>query len=265
MTSLLRALFRGVPLGCLVFGGAFTILMGSVWWAALGLVAAGAIVIPKHLSGRSRELQRVASVSGALDPRRLADLTNLSDAIASVQGISGAEQYALQLREQFEGANAKYLTFRELLSAKFDPGEITFGRYLKSAEHLYFSVLDEAQNAATSLAGLQTIDLDLVRARTRALKRVRAPSDAEVKELEALETRLELREKELGHIRELLSTNEQSLTTLALAGTALTRLQTEDGRTALDADTAMQELEELASRTNRYSLAHTRGSDGDVK
>ena len=258
MPSLFKSLFSGVPLGCLVIGGGLSALTGGVWWAVLGLLAAGAIVAPKHLSRRSQALEQVAAIRGAVDQGRLADLRQLSTSLTAIQGVPGAEHQALQLRDQFDGANAKYLNFRELLASKFDPNEITFGRYMKSAEQVYLSMLDGIQSAATMLNGLRAIDLDQIRAQVRMLKRKEAPSDAEARELETLESRLEIREQELERIRELLSTNEQALTTLTLAGAALTTLKTEDGRTALDADTAMRELEELAGRAERYSLEHAR-------
>ena len=254
MSGFLKSVFSGVPLSCLIIGGGLAVLTGGLWWAVLGVLAAGAIVAPKHLSRRARILDQVAAAHGALDQRRLADLRGLSTTLTAIQGVPGAEQQALQLRDQFDGANAKFLNYRALLGAKFDPNELTFGRYMKSAEQVYLSMLDEIQNAATMLTGLRAIDLDQIRAQVRVLKRKASPTDAEVKELETLENRLALREEELRHIRELLSTNEQSLTTLTLAGTALTKLKTEDGRTALDSDTAMRELEELAARAEQYSL-----------
>lgn len=261
MQNYLKSLFKGIPLGCLLVGGGLAAVTGTLGWLALGVLGAAALSAPRHLSRRNRMLDRVAAVTGVVNRQKLEDLRQLSAKVSGVQGVPGAEQYGLQLRDQFDGANAKYLNFRELLGSKFDAGEMTFGRYVKSAEQVYLSLLDGVQSGATIVSSLRAIDLDQIRAQVRTLKRVEAPSDAQVKELATLEHRMELRESELESLRELLSTNEQSLTTLTVAGTALTKLQTEEGRTALDSDTAMRELEDLASRAERYSLKSTGGSN----
>jgi hypothetical protein len=251
MGGFLKSMFSGIPLGCVVVGAGLSVLLGSFWWGFLGLFAAAGIAAPRHLSSSRKLLSKVA----AGNAKRLEDLNSLSSEISSVQGVPGAEQFALQVRDQFDGANGKYVNFRTLLSSKFAPTELTFARYMKSADQVHLSMLDGIQNATTILTGLRTIDIDQIRAQVRQLKRADAPDDAQVKELQTLEHRLQLREDELASLRELLSTNEQSMTTLTMAGTALTKLQTSANRTALDADTAMRELEELAERAQNYSIA----------
>lgn len=250
----MKALLGKLPLSCIGVGVVLAVFTGGFWWVLVGACAAGASVTPQLLSTRRRTIAKVAGK----DAKRLEDLEKLDSDIQGVQGIPGAEQYGMQLREQFDGVNTKYLSFRDLLATKFNPSELTFGRYLKSAEQVYLSTLDEIQRAAVMLSGLRAVDLDQIRARVRMLKRIESPSEAEAEELAAFEQRLEVRERELESVRGLLSSNEKALTTMTLAGTTLAQLQTEDGRTALDSDTAMRELEELASRSERYSLAQTK-------
>ena len=246
----MRALFGKVPLACVGAGIVLALATGGVGWVLVGVAAALGAVAPQWLSRRARLMRRVAKG----DQARLSDLRSLAAGVGGCQGIPGAEDVGLQIRDQFDNANAKFMSFRELLGSKFDPGELTYGRYLKSADQVYRAILDDVQRVTTMLGGLKAMDVEQIQARLRILKRLDGPSDAETSERDALEQRLALREQEMEGIRALIASNERALTTLALAGTNLSQLETQAGRAALDADTAMKELEALAQRAERYAL-----------
>jgi hypothetical protein len=255
MPRFLKVLLTGVPLGVLLAGAAAGLVFQSGLWLGLGVIGAFAAGAPKLLSRRDRLLEQVAAPSGALDRARLADLERTARDLRAVQGIPGAEQPGIQLAEQFDNVNAKLVAFRELLASKFDPGELTHGRYLRSAEQVQLAVLDEIQEAVTLLKGRGAVDIDRIRAQVRILERKGAPSEAQAQELETLRERLALREQDLERVRGLLATTERSLTTLTLAGSSLAAVQTTEGRSAICSASSMRELEELAERASRYAVA----------
>lgn len=175
---------------------------------------------------------------------------------ADLEGVAakpGLERVASRALEQLDLAHAKFLDFESMLASRFNPTELTHGRYLGSGEQVYLSVLDGLGRARTALSAAASVDADYLRAGLRRLRRLESPSPDELRELSSLEEREQAREAQLARAGAALAANEEALTRLTGATSALADIETHRGFADLDADEAMQELESLAQRAHRYS------------
>ena len=167
-------------------------------------------------------------------------------------------QPAFRACDQLEQANGAFLAFGRVLGDRFSPAELAHGRYQKAGAQVYLSVLDGLNRASTSLATLDTLDVDDLKARLRQLKRRDDPSQSERSQLDALEERLRVFQEELGEVESVLSSNEEGLTQLATASAALARTETNRGLAETGAETAMADLERLAERATAYARPKSR-------
>ncbi|MEM7253882.1 MAG: hypothetical protein AAF493_20885 [Pseudomonadota bacterium] len=237
----------GVVLGAL-FSSHF------IWLGVLGAFAVAAI---RANSSQSQWVDRVSSYAGVIDSNRARDIQQLSEALKSVRGTPGIEQLGLQLNDQLQSAGKSYASFHELLDQKFSVNEVTHGRYAKSADQVFLAVLDDLQKGGAMMKGLGAIDVDTVRAQLRMLERKEAPDEAQARELETLRERIQIHEDGVSKVRALMSSNEEALTKLTLAGAEMAKLETEAGRSELGTDDAIKQLEVLAERLDRYSVDKT--------
>jgi hypothetical protein len=65
---------------------------------------------------------------------------------------------------------------------------------------------------------------------------------------------MKLREDQIKKIDSLLTHNEEALTELDQTTTSIASVQTIQGRAKVDLESAMKELEELAKRSQKYSV-----------
>ena len=83
-----------------------------------------------------------------------------------------------QAISQFQDVQEKIVNFRDVLGKKLSPQEMTFSRYMGSAEQVYLSVLDNLDKMATILESISTIDVSYIEDRLQALKKLKAPAAA---------------------------------------------------------------------------------------
>ena len=154
---------------------------------------------------------------------------------------------------QFGSFSKKFENFKGILDDKLDSGEITYRRYLGIAEQVYFSGLDNLSQAAVILRSMRTIDEVAIESRINEIKTDDIPDDKQKREYEALVGRKNLLVEQGNKIEELLSQNEEALTTLDQTSGALAGIQTKRGYATVDMETAMKELQQMAERAYIYS------------
>ena len=155
-----------------------------------------------------------------------------------------------QGREQFQSIQKKLANFRELLEEKLDSGELTFTRYMGTAEQVTLSVLDNLATVVSLAKSASTIDEAVLAQRIARMKNA-AHSQNEIK---ALTDRIELKKSQSTKIQSLLAKNEEAMTQLDKAAAAIAELNT-DTASGMDLDTARQALEELVRRAPLYATA----------
>jgi len=155
-------------------------------------------------------------------------------------------------KKQFNRLADKFSTFNGMLKSKLKPGEITFSRYNAMAEQVYLGALDNLNDLANTMKGIQSIDEIYINKRLNELVN---PDESEhtLKEVGALKARLDLLEKQRTKIDFYLSQNEEAMTKMDEAIVAITDLKTEDMRADVDLELAMSHLQDIAQRSKDYN------------
>jgi hypothetical protein len=188
--------------------------------------------------------QYVKKLHAQMQNQRLAREKQLQRVLAEVKSEEGASQ--------FSRITEKFATFEKLLARKLNPGELTYGRYLGMAEQVYLGALDNLQYVADTLKMIGAIDLEYTQKRLHQLQTESSVKSA--KEIETLQERLDLHSKQAGKVQKLLAQNEEAMTKMDLTIAAIADMRTEDGRASMDMETAMHELQRLASKAKDYSI-----------
>jgi hypothetical protein len=137
----------------------------------------------------------------------------------------------------------------DVLNRRLDAGELTYARYLTTAQQVYLSALDNLHEIAISLRSISTIDRDYIETRLAELHS--QSSDSAQSERASIEGRLELLTSQEDKVARLLAQNESGMTAMDRTATALADAPI--GRTPEDAEAAMAALEELAQRAMKYA------------
>jgi len=153
---------------------------------------------------------------------------------------------------QFKRLADKFMTFNGMLKSKLRPGELTFSRYNAMAEQVYLGALDNLNDLANTMKGIQSIDEDYITKRLAELDNPNS-SDHALKEVDALKIRLALLGKQRDKVDFYLSQNEDAMTKMDEAIVAITDLKTEDMRAEMDLEMAMSHLQEIAKRSKDYN------------
>lgn len=140
----------------------------------------------------------------------------------------------------------------EVLRHRLDEGEVTYGRYLGTAEQVYLAGLDNLHEVVVTLTSLSGMDEAYLSHRTAEIERD-GITDKERAELETITRRREVMQQQRDRVEDLLTENERALTVLDNTSAALADTRIRSGHAALSADEAIRELEALAARTGRYA------------
>ncbi|SRR6056297_2836 len=205
---------------------------------AVGAVAAWPLTMTT--TGKLSELQFAIPRVTEVDP---AELAALAAELASLDDTQPAEQLAaLQQKRQ---------SLINVLERRLDAGELTYSRYLATAQQVYASALDNLHEVAVASESISTIDEQYIQRRLAELRDDDADEAAADRERDTLERRLELRDTQRRKIARLMAQNESALTALNRTTTALADVPI--GKRPEDADAAMAALDELADRASQYA------------
>lgn len=180
-------------------------------------------------------------------------LESLENDLQRLTTINGAESLANQGAEQFKKIRLKYQNVSDLLEQKFDSGEMAYSRFVGSVEQVYLSALDNLKQVASTLISASSIDLSYIKKRMNELSTRPSKSEADKKENDALQKRLSLWEEQVKRVDELLSMNEEAMTRMEEASSAISALNTGSKFASTDLESAMEQLQELAKRAPVYN------------
>ncbi|MBF0104789.1 MAG: hypothetical protein HQM16_05630 [Deltaproteobacteria bacterium] len=196
----------------------------------------------------SRYIQRLQK---KIEEQRVGLLNGLKKELENFKTQKGLEEFAGQAEAQFDMIHARFESIQKVLADKIQPGELTFNRYMGTAEQVYLSVLDNLQSIATLIKSSGNIDEDYIKGRFDCLKKLNTLAKADEEELETLERRLELRKKQLDEINTLLTSNEKAMTELDQTTASLASAKIVKGRASVDMESAIADLEDLARRAQK--------------
>ena len=157
------------------------------------------------------------------------------------------ELHADHAVRQLQGLREKLRGLTEVIERRLNAGELTYGRYLGTAEQVYLSAVDNLHEVAVALRSKAVIDPAYIEQRLRELP----PNGADEERNTLLERRALLLTQH-DKVTRLLSQNETAMTALSNTSAALAAVRTERGHANVDAATAMSELEQLANRARQF-------------
>lgn len=242
----------GGALACLAGGYALLIGASPVALGALavgGSVAAGNWVWQYIIKGDKNANAFVQRFRQQLKQQRIQALKVLRSELDEVGDVEGMKQIEL-FQEKFD-------TFVSVLSRKLDPAELTYNRYLTIAEQVYLGGIDNLENAALALKSISAIDVDHIQQQLQRLKSNNQNKDSgndnNDERIVALEKRLVLRSEQLQRAHMLRLENEKALTQLDEVSTRIASINTKSGRSDVDLEESMKELQYLIQRAENYS------------
>jgi predicted ester cyclase len=241
----------GLVAAGILFPSLFLVII-SVGFVSFGLIS---IIINFALRKNIFETRHLAYLNKLLDRQKQTVLTRLKRELKKLSSAKGLKVYSDQAVRQFEKIRTKFDNFKRILSEKFDPTEITYGRFFGTTEQLYLSVLDNLEDIMNSLGTISNIDDEYIEERMNYLAGLTSPEEADKREMTTLTTRKELKQKSLERINELLTINEEAMTQIDLSMSTISQTKTKMGRASVDMEVARQDLEELINRTKKYSMS----------
>jgi hypothetical protein len=168
-------------------------------------------------------------------------------------GLSAdTNDYAKQALQQYELMQNSFENFRHVLVEKLNPDEITFSRFLTTAEQVNLAVLDSLQSIATRLKSIGAIDPKYIESRILALEKLKKREPTDEDELKTLLARKNLRDEQMTKVNEILTYNEEALTQLAKANAAIVEMKGKHGHSSMELADATSELEEIAKRARKF-------------
>ncbi len=214
-------------------------------------VGAGSFIVNFFLRGETMESRYIEELREKLqNARRRVRDTIRQDLEALGDKISGAEGIADQGADQMRLAKEKNDALDTLLKQKLSADELTFARFMGTAEQLYFSVLDNVRRVTDLLRSVESIDLARIEKRLREISKHKTPNGDDGKEKVALEGQKNLRQEQLDRIGTLLRENEEALTQFDRTTAAVASMETSKARDAsVGLETVMEDLQRLVNRT----------------
>ena len=212
--------------------GMSTAAVSLALWTLMGLRSKG---FAHHLYKARKRAAAARSTSAR----------EIADALAACGEAQAAAQAKL--------LEKKMAAVRDVLLQRLDAGELTFDRYLGTAEQVYLAGVDNLRELKVAVTARNGIDLDYLAQRSEALG-TRADKEADTERAALAERGRRHRELEAS-VRGRLAQNEAIMT--ALDSTAATMAQAKIGTPAasVGAEEAMEALAGLAARTARYEEA----------
>ena len=137
------------------------LVLAGIGWTFLGLIAlVGGVAWAWSRSNSTGALLDDALVGSsiALDEQLLKDLRDLPGVLSKARMQGGVEQIAMQAHEQLATLVKGFQAFKTVLRQRFDPAEMTHGRYLRAGEQVFLSALDDLNRTGTQLQALATMD-----------------------------------------------------------------------------------------------------------
>lgn len=251
------------PIALGAAGGLAALLISPIFvFVALGGLGlgAGSWAINYFARGDALADKYIRRLREEMAMYRASLLENLREELAACREIKDAEEYAHQGEEQFVQVKAKFEAFQEILSRKLDQSELTYARYLGTAEQVYLATLDNLRDIVNLLKSANAINMEYVARRLKEFGQQESPKQDDLDEIAALKKSGDLYEKQMGLVNKLLARNEEALTQIDMAVATLASMKI-TSEASVDMETAIKYLEELANRSRQFSARNDSTKD----
>jgi hypothetical protein len=157
---------------------------------------------------------------------------------------------------QVKQFDTKFGKIQRVLLRKLNEGELTYSRYLGSAEDVYSSGLKNLEQVVTLRFSMDDKNIDSDRETVRRLTRKKNSAtgltDAESRKLAAAEESVRIYDRSAHDVEDLLAQNEEGLTALDKASAAIAKIDAGGEASALEF--ALTDLMQLATRADRNKV-----------
>lgn len=195
----------------------------------------------------------LAEIARKMREYRKQSTVEIRKGLLECKTLSGVEKGGAKGLKQFEEITTKFDLFQEILRKKLNKQEITYARFLATAEQVYLNTLDNLRDLVNFLKGTAAIGTDYKEEILR-LQQLENSSSADQKQLATLLERDSLKDSQQERIDELIAVNEQALTQIDATIAAFSKTRIRKGQANVNFETAIAELEVLASRLQQYSI-----------
>lgn len=169
-----------------------------------------------------------------------------------IEIVPDAGEHVRQGITQIKMAQERFEVFKDILAEKLDTAELTYSRFIVTAEQVYLTVIENLRQVASLLKSVSTIDSDYISKRLSALNKLKTKEKADEDEIKTLIERQNLRVSQLNDVNNLLTRNEEALTLIDKTTAAVAKMKIESGAT-IDWEVVRQELEALIRRVSKAS------------
>lgn len=245
-------------LGFALFDGA--LITGGV--AIAGLTVGAGSWVYNYFSRKSYFTDKyVKQIQAEAKAERAKILVNLSDNLeAVVEKASNRfeREQAGQCLNQLTMSQEKFDDFVDLLDSKLNQGELTYTRFIVSAEQTHLAVLDNLQKIVERFKAVKSIDLDYIEKGLKKLakeEQLGTFDESDAEERRQLEKRKALHTKGMTDINKLITENETALTAINEAMIEISQVKMMKGQAETVAiKDALKNLEDMARQSQEYSV-----------
>lgn len=241
----LRSLLRDPRSGFVLAVTGFLEWAFAAWFAP----SAAIYLVALALGAGLLVLWPVLAARAAQENARTAPADDIAPLAAELRELGARHADARRGVEQLSILCDQRRTLAIVLGRRLDAGELTFDRYLATADKVYLAALDNLHELALGLRSVSSRDADYLDQRLREMHAAGTHPDS----AGAWHERKRLHAGQFEKAADLLAQNEAAITALTRVATAFANTHTGKDRSELDTRTAIAELERLASQTGRYA------------
>lgn len=244
-------IFGGLLLLYAIILGIFSSFILKVTFIGLSAFGLFSLII-NFLRKGTFENNYINSLNKKMEREKIEKLKRLKSRLKVLRKNKNLELYADQAQIQFDKIKEKFDRFKEMLSVKFNSSELTYGRFLGTSEQVYLAVLDNLEKIVHSMDSMNSIDLNYVEERLSHLRALSNPEPADKAEIETMNKRKQLHEKQRESVNKLLTYNEEAMTEIDISMSTIAAAETTPDRASVDIEFARSELVRLAERTKNF-------------
>jgi hypothetical protein len=225
--------------------GAIAVLLFGNDLALAALIGGGAAALAGwtweyFIKGESHANRYLEAYRHQLQEQRKLAISKLYKELAALKAARGLHQLDL--------FQAKFESFQQVLKRKLQPTELTYNRYLVTAEQVYLNGLDNLEKVSLALSSVNAIDLPTLD------QNIRESLDSTSESYHHLLQRRQLYNQQQARAKQLYTENEGALTKLDQVSTLLANTDFSSGKATMDMDQAISELTRLIETSENYAV-----------
>ncbi|WP_194435379.1 hypothetical protein [Vibrio fluminensis] len=220
----------------------------SDWFGLMVSIAvAGAVVCTGFVLSRMLFTKHIAIMSIIEQVRQETQLKReqIDDSVRKELAEFQEDKAIFQLNQLKE----KFTTFSRVLDLQFDSDEMAHKRYLTTAEQLYFGAVDNLRGYVVLRHSINAINVAHIKTQLN-------DSELETSLRQALVERLDIYTDAQKQMADVLAFNEQVMTKIDDVTSRLGAIQTREATGEVRLETAMQEIQVLINRAQKYDISN---------